>query len=448
MRDHGSMPGGMRQPAMEDIQRYNYTLDHWSIKCGAIGSLQTLSCIPTEAGASFEVDAAFVFRMSPLRRNSYLDVLIELFAFVVPLRHVYGSDWTDFIKAGLDESTTFGTDSLQASAELHCVGFPISANIAIPKWLARSYMMIHNRYLKDPQVSDAAVTYLGTLAAGNDGLLYGLPCCHLKRTWNCGIVSSLATTDYRFALVDTDKIDLYDMTAQQGRLKTEQGRDWFAVLRYQDVLEFSWKAGSGLNIDADQRPELIGHTKQWLSGADVDGTDQATLGTYSGKMSGTARIAWPSRYVREHSTIWIMALLRYPPIFSYETHYLVVKSEPTYKQISGDPDIGRREPPVTLLASDAFHGNDSTDLGKVPYYNWYREHPNMMHKNFVDSAGHPFINPGAIGSRANAVTIPSTQYDGVFQSLQLKHWNCQGYIAVDKKSFIPPAESSIFAGTE
>lgn len=439
---------GVTEPVVRDMERQLYSLDHYTMKTGAIGSLQTLSVIPIVAGDSIELDAGIVTRLSPLRRNSYLDLMIDIFCFFVPHRHIYGTDWVTYMKAGIDEGTTFGTDSMQTDANLWCCGLYHSANIALPKWLPEGYMQIWNRYFKDPTQADSAVTELGTLAASSPILKYGKPCCHLKRIWNTGVVDNKTTADYRVALTDTNTtLDLYDFAAMQGRLQTEQSRDWYA-LRYQDVLQHAWKAGAGLNIDADQRPELIARTSQWLSGHDVDGTDDATLGRYSGKMVGMARISFPYKFFHEHGALWLMMLVRYPPIYATETHYLVVKSEPTYKQIAGDPDVLRREQPVTILASDMFHGNDSTDLGKIPYGNWYREQPNMCHFDYVNSAGHPFINPGPIGSRAAAVYIADTLYDSVFLTTQLKHWNCQGYIAVDAKRFIPTPESSIFAGTQ
>ena len=51
------------------LDRCSYDLGHFTIQCGAIGALQTLSLIPVCAGDSFEIDFNGVFRLSPLRRN-------------------------------------------------------------------------------------------------------------------------------------------------------------------------------------------------------------------------------------------------------------------------------------------------------------------------------------------------------------------------------------------
>ena len=87
-----------------DIKRQSYDLSHWSMQVGLIGALQTFTCIPVVAGDSISLDARCVMRLSPLRRNMFLDAVVDLFAFFVPHRHVYGSNWTDFIKAGTELS--------------------------------------------------------------------------------------------------------------------------------------------------------------------------------------------------------------------------------------------------------------------------------------------------------------------------------------------------------
>lgn len=444
-KDYGAT-SHVKEPVMDDVERTEYDLSHWSMKCGAIGSLQTLSVLPVVAGDSISLDANCVFRLSPLRRNLYLDCVVDLFAFYVPHRHIYGSNWVDFIKAGQDEGVTLGTDTGIADDFMQCVGYPIQNNAPMPRWLSRGYIQIWNRYFRDPGdvAGILAENYFTTLATDSLILEYGLSACHLKRLWNCGILSTLAAGDYSLPL-SGGEVNLYELAALKGRLRTESARDWFAT-RYQDLLKHTFD--STVNIDADQRPEIVMRSRQWLSGYDVDGTDDATLGTYAGKGQGMARLSFPHKFFPEHGTLWIMGLLRFPPIIYSEANYLASKPEPTYAQISGDPAIIRRSAPVDLIASDVFLGNNATALGKIPHSHWYREQPSLTHLRYLTSAGHPFINPGPLSSKNASTYISNTLYDGMFASTQLGHWNSQAFIDVSAKRFIPDPRQSIFAGTE
>ncbi|AXH76712.1 MAG: capsid protein [Microviridae sp.] len=430
-----------------DIERKPYDLSHWSFKTGHIGRLQTFSVIPVVAGDSIELNMSAVLRLSPLRHFMYLDAVVDLFAFYVPHRHVYGSNWTAFLKAGVDEGSTLGTTTFTGSNRPECLGVYFAAGQVLPSWSVHPYTMIWNNYFRDPQVDADAktdATYLIGLTYPDPILKYGLPVCHLKRSWNTGVASGLSTADYSLAL-SGGEVDLYQMSQLKGRLQTEQARDWFAFARYRDILKYTWD--SEVNIDADQRPELIMRSTAWLSGKDVDGTDDATLGSYTGKSTGIFNLSFPSRFFAEHGSIWIMGVVRFPPIVEAEAGYLNSKSEPTYKEISGDPSIIKHEPPISLNANEQFQGASSVDLGKIPYGQWYRESINMLSADYLEVSGHPFLLKSSITSRATGVYVVPSQYDTVFSDTLMGHWNSQAFVDVRAKRFIPAPEDSIFAGT-
>ena len=77
-------------------------LGHYSDTCGRIGSLMTNSVIPVVAGDSISINADHIFRLSPIKRQLLHDAQVDLFAFYVKHRHIYGSDWTNLIKQGMD----------------------------------------------------------------------------------------------------------------------------------------------------------------------------------------------------------------------------------------------------------------------------------------------------------------------------------------------------------
>src|SRR5207247_2670079 len=66
-------------------------------------------------------------------------------------------------------------------------------------------------------------------------------------------------------------------------LHTDQERDYF-MQRYHDVIS---SFGGKTSYDADNRPLLVMRSNLWASGYDVDGTDQTSLGQFSGRVQQT-----------------------------------------------------------------------------------------------------------------------------------------------------------------
>lgn len=427
-----------------DTMRQSYDLSHWSMQAGAIGSMTSLATIPVIAGDSIELDISSVFRMSPFRRQMYLDALVDIAVFYVKHRHIYGDDdWTNFIRQGFDESVTFGTDTMPA-VDANCWALKVNPSAAAPRWLTRGMVYIHNNYYRDPSYAagELAVDYFPNLSASSEIWNWGLPCCHLKSMSTGTVDSTIATADYRLPL-ESSEVSLLSLDALRGRLQSEISRDYFSI-RYRDVLSHTW--GSNVNPDVDRRPELAYRTSQWLSGLDVTGTDDATLGSWVSKAQALIRCKMPSKFIPEHGALWVVALVRFPFVHDKETHYLATKSQPTYAQLAGDPSIVGTQTPVTLNGTDIFIGSGSVDLGEIPHSQWYRTHPSFVHGRYPIVAGHPFLtnNPS---DRPNALYIEHDDYDGAFQNYSLKHWNAQSHVGVKAKRFVPDVRRSIFAGT-
>lgn len=435
------MSSNVKEPVVKDISRERYDLSHYSMMCGKIGQLQTFSVVPVLPGDSMQLNLQGVMRLAALRRNLYIDARVDLAAFFISHYNVYGDDWINFIKAGVDESVTFTGDTL--AVNFHCIG-PWATGV-VPKWWSQGLPMIWNWFWRDPSdvagilANDVFTTY----GVSNLETLWGLPTCHLERMWNSTILSTLTTADYRLAL-DGGEVDLLNLSSLQARLKTELSRDWF-MLRYNDILRGIF--GGFSNKEVDKRPELLAHTSSWMSGYDVDATDTASLGTYSGKAQGVCNLSFPWKIFGEHGTLWIVGTIRFFPVHYAEKHLLMTKANPTYKEISGDPELIAREAPYSLNANEIFQGAGSVDLGKVPYAQWYREHPSVAHYLYSYSAGHPFID-GVPTTRNTAVYIPSTMYDGAFISPdQMGHWNAQCFVGLASKRYVPNIYKSIYAGT-
>ena len=451
-------------------KRCLYDLSHFSFLTGRIGKLQTLSVVPVVAGDSFEMMLEGVFRLSPLRRQLVMDCRVDLMAFYVPHRHIYGDIWIDFIKQGVDETVNLPTDSFTQS-DFGCFGFNLdvekhSTFNTIPRWISRGYMRIWNRYFRHPVQSELADDALITVV--NDGApniadrKYGLSCCRIKRPWNTGM--PVSDTDDREVSISGNKFDILDLRRVQARYKTEQIRDWFGQ-RYNDLLGSTWN--STVNIDADERPELLMRVTKHLSGYDVDGTDDASLGSYSGKAASMIRFGFPRKYFVEHGAVWIMALLRFPPVHYSEIHPLCRASNPSYKEIAGDPEVFMSEPPEHfdrsrwwshLTSGGTLDSRtpsvNTADRGSVeqviPFGQHYRYHPSRVHGDFESVQGFPFVSNQGFDSNVPGVPgiyVSDTEYNSVFQTQQLAQWQAQCRINLAAYRYIPGPLTSIFAGT-
>src|SRR2546430_6961959 len=61
--------------------------------------------------------------------------------------------------------------------------------------------------------------------------------------------------------------------------------------------------GGKTSYDADNRPLLVMRSNLWASGYDVDGTDQTSLGQFSGRVQQTYKHSVPRFFVPEHGTM-------------------------------------------------------------------------------------------------------------------------------------------------
>src|SRR5436309_2964294 len=139
----------------------------------------------------------------------------------------------------------------------------------------------------------------------------------------------------------TTSIDIMGLQAAYANLHTDQERDYF-MQRYHDVIS---SFGGKTSYDADNRPLLVMRSNLWASGYDVDGTDQTSLGQFSGRVQQTYKHCVPRFFVPEHGTMFTLALVRFPPTATKEIQYLNAKGALTYTDIAGDPVLYGNLPP-------------------------------------------------------------------------------------------------------
>src|SRR5207249_10503185 len=94
--------------------------------------------------------------------------------------------------------------------------------------------------------------------------------------------------------------------------------------------------GGKTSYDADNRPLLVMRSNLWASGYDVDGTDQTSLGQFSGRVQQTYKHSLPRFFVLEHGTIFIFALVRFPLTATKDFHYFKLKVALPYTDFAGN----------------------------------------------------------------------------------------------------------------
>src|SRR5438876_10072767 len=75
------------------------------------------------------------------------------------------------------------------------------------------------------------------------------------------------------------------------------------LFRSHDVIS---SFGGKTSYDADNRPLLVMRSNLWASGYDVDGTDQTSLGQFSGRVQQTYKHSVPRFFVPEHGTMFTL----------------------------------------------------------------------------------------------------------------------------------------------
>lgn len=418
------------------MDRYRYIMPAESHTAGHMGRLQTLAVVPVCAGDSVKITWNGAVRLAPLKRYMSSDPRYDMFWFYVPHRHAYGKDWIDFIQEGINEAVTFGG---VAATNIAYLGMPLFTG-TIPTWLVHAYNATWNRYFRIP-TDDASIradTFLETTANGKE---FGALCARLKNIWTTGVDAEIASTTREVA-VSGGVFDVIDLAQTRRNLKTEVDRQWFGQY-YNDILGTAF--GGSSNADADERPTLLMRKTQFMSGFDVDGTGDASLGTYTGKSINGISCMVPRKFCPEHGVIVGFGLMRFPAVHQNERHMLMGIPEPSYLDISGDQALYQAEPPIELNGNQVFNGSGSVNLGTIPYGQHYRYQPSYVHSRFTGVSAFPFLSslPTSVNQ---ARYYQDNEYGIVFQTTQLGHWQHHASYEVEKSTIVPGPKSSMYAG--
>src|SRR5690625_128029 len=127
--------------------------------------------------------------------------------------------------------------------------------------------------------------------------------------------------------------------------------------RYHDVIS---SFGGKTSYDADNRPLLVMRSNLWASGYDVDGTAHPSSGPFCGRVPQSYKQSVPRFFIPEHSTMFTLALVRFPPTATQEIQYLNAKGALTYTYIAGAPVLYGNLPPREISMHDVFRSGDSS----------------------------------------------------------------------------------------
>lgn len=440
------------------MQRFDHDLSHYSSIVGKIGRLQTLDVTQVYANDSIGMSVTGNLRLSPLRNQMLFDCKADIFTFFVPHRHVYGKAWTDMISEGMESTTVLPsvakTGQVPQNIQFEYIhGGNIqstSGQTNVPLCHVAGYAKIWNEYFRIPNVTPAAngipEDALPVLdAAGLQNVQYGFNIARIP-SFSTGSVASKVEDTYRQADVTDGKIDLLSLAQAGAQYDSKKDREWYAH-RYRDLMPTSFGSKKAISIDVDDRPQLIYRQTEWLSGHDIDGSDDATLGSVVGKSQMMVNYGFPLRYFNEHGLLWTVMVLRLPTNPHRSINWLVSHtSDPSYKTFTGDPRIHENEPPTTIKLNELYGVAEETVLGNQPYGNQDRTHINHVHYDFVNVSGFPFVQPPTVGDLNKQAYENSGDYDNIFQSQQLAHWNFVSKIEMPSKRNIPPAAHSLNAG--
>lgn len=425
--------------------RTPHDLSHLVFSCGKMGRLMTLSAVPVIAGDSFSQDLVGSLRLSPLRRGLSVDSKVDVFTFYVPHRHILGDDWIEFLKEGVSSVPLSLVDNVTVGSRptLSFLGINgsydsgVTNSTVLPAWVYRGYQNIWNNYFKVPWDDDNTLTLQE--AVDQDDSEYGFRCAYPKSIWTTPLPPERGGDEYVAPVSGSDaSIDLLDLNQQYGALHSEQERQLF-MQRYRDVVKSGF--GGSTYYDADNRPQLKMRSSFWASGYDVDGTDQATLGQFTGRVIQSFKHSVPRCFVPEHGMMWTVALVRFPVLHDAEIHYFNGQSEWDYETLAGDPVIVGNHPPVEVTSGELFNGVTAYPLGIIPHSQWYRYHPPTIHGNYRSLQGYPFLEDFNFVTYGN-LYVNSNDYNDLFSNEQLGHWNIQARNNVTCFRRLPTARDS------
>lgn len=463
--------------------RSAYNLSHLAHLSGQIGRIQTVSVIPVVAGDSLSARISGILRMAQTRKEIVSECQIDICAFYVKHRHLFGNAaWMEFVRKGIQGDVTDNPFTGIAVGASYRNPFYLgikTCGATVNPALVQGYNFIYTRYFGVPSTHNNGefnftaaysgspqgpasnqfyptnetwannMRQFGAMAARLPHILNSLSV--INNTGASGFDQDLSAADYGVLINDTTPnvglLDIRDLEAIKSRYSDVQEANYFAQY-YDDLLEHRWHA-KGVTSDADPKPEMIGRETHFISGRDIDGTDDATLGTFVGKSLDGIKFGFPRKYFPEHGNVWIMMVLRFPLVHTKEQHPLLATATPDATLLLGDPKIWQGQKPIAFDPGKYLSGGSifTPDINSyvTPYGQEYRYQPNRIHPVFETIPGYPFIQ----WDSANPypwLYYTDKEYSETFEVSQTNHWTAHMELDMIRYTNLPGVDNSIFAG--
>jgi len=453
--------------------RNRYNLSFLAHLVGQIGRIQTIGVIPVIPGDSISVNIDGIFRLATTRKEIVSECQVDICAFFVKHRHVWPDEWPHIVTEGLQATNdlTAGPNADADSRDPFYLGIR-TCGATVNRALVHGYNAIYQRYFAVPTTSTNGTWTLtntqfypnGTTSDLTNMRKYGARAARLPHILNGGVIVNANnaagfgrdyTADDWGVQIPQDTpsagialLDIRDLKSIQSRYSSVQEQNYFAQF-YDDVIQHKWNT-SGVNTDADPRPDYLGRDTFFISGQDVNGTDDATLGSYVGKTLDRIKFTLPRRFIPEHGNVWLMMVPRFPLVHTKEQHPLLATSIPDAKLLLADPKVWAGEP-VTAFDPDQWIAGGSiftpdVDSVQQPYGQEYRYQPNRVHPVFETIPGYP-MTQWDTATANDWYYYKDLEYDEVFQTPQIQHWQTHMSVGVTKFSTIVDPKTSIFAGS-
>jgi len=452
------------------MSRNKYDISFLSHICGHIGRIQTVQIIPVEAGASVELNLDGIARLAPNRKEIVSECQVDICAFFVPHRIVYGQQWIDVVKQGVDATMPFTGIAIGAGFQTAPYLTLTSTGATINRSVLEGYNRIYYNYYSvpnyagNPDAPPALVndfTWFPTTSPGAANCRnYGRLAARLPHVLNGGNMTDtntavgdgweaqdLESNDW-LVPVTAGTFDIRDLAQIQSRYRSEAENAWFRHF-FQDVMEGKFGTNVGPDTDPENlRPHFLGRSTSMMSGTDIDGMDDATIGSFQGKTLERVSFDMPRKFFNEHGNIFILALLRYPLVHTREAHPLLQVANWTYDDIMAEPVRYANAKPIQFDPGAWINGGVSyvpTAPYQQPYGQHYRFMPNRVHPNYQAIPGYPFSNwNGAVFD--SWLYYQDNEYRDTFQTNQIGQWQISARVKTFKYSNIPGVDASIFAG--
>lgn len=389
------------------MKRYRYNLSHQTFTSAKLAVLMPFMSLEVAPGDTWSGTLSQLLRFQ-IPKFPYLnDLHMTTIVTYTPHRLVTDA-WEKFVTDGPNPQG--GTGNLPSVTVDDTVGssFPnlryykTSGSTHVYSALRLgAYSLTFNEFFRDQERNPIASDYIG-LQYETQGGINVSPLKDWQNTFQKNLVPTTSFT------LDSSQptIGAQEILAALAQQKAAMKRQTFGT-RYVDVLR---SYGINVNYQMLQRPEIVAVRQNTINVADVVGTNQdgtTSLGAYGGYAIGSGRVRIKRKSFPEHGTLLACAVVRpeYVHINRLEYHDLPTNFAGYY-----DPGL-HNMPPVAVSPSDFKVNQSNTQMGYVPWGEWYRDAVSWQGNNFTGP-----LDTVMSADWYNDKVLRSNDYDEFFES--------------------------------